>query len=57
MAVYVETVEGPYGPVELSRLTDEDGWNLSCHRCNLPLSKGDLAQDRGDHWHCVNHAR
>lgn len=53
----VETVEGPYGPVELVEIARDDGWNLSCYRCDCSLSEGDVAQFRGDHWHCRNCAR
>ncbi|SIE25910.1 hypothetical protein [Mycobacteroides abscessus] len=52
----VETFDGRYGPVQLVRLTDDD-WNQHCHRCKTHLSEGDLAQDRGDHWHCRGCAR
>lgn len=52
----VETVDGRYGPVQLVRLTGDD-WNQHCHRCQTYLSEGDMAQDRGDHWHCKDCAR
>lgn len=53
----VDTVVGPYGPVELVRITSDDGWNLRCYRCESPLDEGDAAQDRGDRWYCRNCAR
>lgn len=47
----VEVVESSRGPVAMVRLTVDD-CNLCCHRCKGFLGEGDVAEDRGDHWHC-----